>query len=154
MDFQIQTIAGFTIAGITLRTTNQDNRALREIGQLWGKWFAEKVSDQIPHKVDETVYSLYYDYESDYQGEYTVLLGCKVTSVEGLPAGLTFREVPEDRYAVYHRQGTLPTITHEIWTAVYSEKAYVRGYRTDFDRYPMEWEAEDRAKVEVYVSLD
>ena len=73
-------IEPFKLIGISLRTTNENGKAAKEIGELWEKFLNENISDAIPNKVDNTVYSLYTDYEGDYTKPYTAILGCPVNS--------------------------------------------------------------------------
>lgn len=50
-------IEPFKIIGISVRTTNENGQAAKEIADLWGKFMNEKVLDAIPNKTDNTVYS-------------------------------------------------------------------------------------------------
>ena len=59
----------FKTIGITVRTTNKDNHAAQDIGSLWARFMSENLRDMIPHKINDNIYLIYSDYESNYQGE-------------------------------------------------------------------------------------
>ena len=51
-----------TIAGILVRTTNENNQSATDIPALWGSFIAGNYHDKIPDKVDNTIYCLYTEY--------------------------------------------------------------------------------------------
>ncbi len=87
-------IETFTVIGIAVRTTNKNGQSAKDIGALWNKFMSEDILSQIPNKIDNTIYSIYTEYEGDYTQPYTTILGCKVKSKDGMTA--TFAHVPHD----------------------------------------------------------
>lgn len=73
-------LPGIFIAGLALRTTNEHDRAQTDIAGLWAKFAGEDIAGQITSRVSDDLYCVYTDYENDYRGWYTTLLGCRVTS--------------------------------------------------------------------------
>lgn len=130
---QPTTIAPFQLIGLSVRTSNNDGRAAKDIAELWGKFLAEGLLNKIPHKVDDTVYSLYTDYESDHNGPYTALLGCRVTSLADLPEGMVGRAFPGGNYVQLTargdlRQGLIVNQWAKIWAMDLD-----RAYSADFE---------------------
>lgn len=68
------------IVGISVRTSNNNGEAGRDIPALWNKFLVEGISEKILNKVDETIYCLYTDYEKDHTTPYTTILGCAVST--------------------------------------------------------------------------
>ena len=54
------------IIGITVRTTNQDQKAAQDIPVLWDKFMWQGLAEKIPNRENEAVYCVYTDYEKDY----------------------------------------------------------------------------------------
>ena len=58
------------------------------MGKLWEQFYTQNIPNQIPHKVGLEIYSIYTDYEADYTGKYTCIIGQKVNSLDTIPDGL------------------------------------------------------------------
>jgi len=83
-----QIVQKFNVIGIPVRTTNEGGQSGKDIRVLWEKFRSEGVAEKIPHKMDNTLYSVYTDYEGDYDKPYTTILGCKVENLEEVPEGM------------------------------------------------------------------
>lgn len=97
----------FNVIGISVRTTNENNQAATEIADLWGKFMTEGVLEAIPNKIDNTVYSIYTDYESDHTKPYSVVLGCKVENLDEIPDGMTGKLIEGGNYVKLSAKGNL-----------------------------------------------
>ncbi len=97
----------FQVIGISVRTTNENNQAATDIAALWGKFMNEKVLETIPNKVDNTVYSIYTDYESDHTKPYTTILGCKVENLDEIPDGMIGKSIEGGNYLKMSAKGDL-----------------------------------------------
>ena len=95
------------IIGIAVRTTNENGQAAKDIPALWDKFMKEGILNKIPNKINNDVYSIYTDYESDYTKPYTTILGCKVSSFDGLPEGLVTKTIDVGNYAKFSTKGDL-----------------------------------------------
>jgi predicted transcriptional regulator YdeE len=88
------------VIGIWIRTTNQEQQAMSDIQVLWGRFIAEQIPSKIPNKVNDTVYSIYTEYEGDYTKPYTTILACEVSSLEEIPEGMKGLEIAGGDYLV------------------------------------------------------
>lgn len=61
-----QTIQKFHIIGISVRTINENGQSAKDIEALWGKFWGEGISKQIPNKISDDIYAVYTDYETDF----------------------------------------------------------------------------------------
>jgi predicted transcriptional regulator YdeE len=68
----------FKIIGISTETTNQAGKAAADLGQLWARFFAENIPNQIQNKISGEIYAIYTDYESDFTGKYTKIIGANI----------------------------------------------------------------------------
>jgi predicted transcriptional regulator YdeE len=145
-------IEGFFFEGISVHTTNQGGQAGNDIGALWGRFMSDNILNKIVDRLSDEVYCIYTDYESDYTGAYTAVLGCKVSSLDNIPKGLISLTVPQSDYAKYIAKGRLPDCVGEAWQQIWASNVD-RTYIADFDVWgPKACNPED-AEVEIYVGV-
>lgn len=97
------------IKGISIRTTNanETNSETSKIGALYQQ-FDEKVP--VNYKNEARVYGVYYNYESDYSGEFSVLAGSDQID-KTLTGNLENVSVPSGIYMVFEAKGKVPQVT-------------------------------------------
>lgn len=98
----------FKIIGISTETSNQNNQAAADLGKLWERFFAEEIASKIPNKENEDIYAIYTDYESDYTGRYTTIIGQRVSTLDHIPDGFVGREIKNERLIKYKAKGEMP----------------------------------------------
>ena len=85
MDFVITSLLAFNLIGIATQTTNMQEMqpAMSKIPMLWQTFFSTSVSEKIPNKSNTNkIYAVYTNYESDYTGKYTLIIGSAVTDAK------------------------------------------------------------------------
>ncbi|MEM9834695.1 MAG: GyrI-like domain-containing protein [Bacteroidota bacterium] len=146
-------IEPFQMIGIAVRTTNQDGQATREIAELWGKFLSEGILLKIPNKIDDTVYSLYTDYEGDHTQPYTTVLGCKVTSLDTIPEGMVGKSFDGGKYVETSAKGDLTQgliVNH--WSKIW-EMGLDRRYTADFEVFGSKAQNPQDAEVDFLVAV-
>ena len=118
----------------------------------------EDLVNKIPDKADSSIIAVYTDYESDKDGEYTYLLGAKVTSADNVPLGMVAKKIPPGRYAVStSEKGPVGKVVAEtwkrIWTLPKSEPGGNRAYVADFEIYDQRAADPQNSEVDVYVGI-
>lgn len=152
MKFEETNLTKRYIVGISVRTTNQNGQSQKDIGELWGKFYAQNVLASIPNKVSDDVYCIYTDYESDQNAPYTTIIGCEVSSKETIPAGMIFKEIPACKYQVYTAKGKLPDCVFGTWMHIW-QNPIERQYAADFDVYGTKSKDPLNAEVKTYLSV-
>ncbi|MFB0496931.1 GyrI-like domain-containing protein [Mucilaginibacter sp. OAE612] len=147
------TIKGFFLVGISVRTTNQGGQAMKDIAGLWNWFMSEHVLQQVVNRVSDDIYCVYTDYESDKDGFYTAVLGCKVATKDNIPEGLICITVPPGNYNRYIAKGALPQSVGETWHQIWTSDID-RRYMADFDVYGERSQNADNAEVEVFVGVN
>lgn len=146
-------VSPFYIMGISVRTTNEHGQAATDIPALWQRFMAEGILSQIPDRTDDTIYSVYTDYEKDHTLPYTTLLGCRVNTVpDVLPEGFFIKAISAGNYTQFRATGKLSdgivlTTWQQIWSAPLD-----RAYTTDFEVYEPAMDPE-HAVVPVFIAL-
>jgi len=107
----------------------------------------------IPNRIDDAVYGIYTDYESDFQHPYLALIGCKVSSLDEIPEGMVGREIPASDYEKTIVEGDIsgPTI-YAAWEKIWASDLD-RAYKADFEVYSAESCQAEVPSVEIFVSL-
>lgn len=152
MTFENRSLGEFLVAGISIRTTNKNGQSQKDIGELWGRFMSENIAQKISNKISGNLYCIYTDYESDFMGEYTTILGFDVGSVENLPDGLIVKTIPASTYRLYKSQGELPGSVVNTWKQIW-ESDMKRKYLADFDIYPPDAFSSPNPVVETYLSV-
>ena len=126
------------ISGISVRTTNasESDPKTAQIGALYQQ-FDEKVP--VDYKNGARVYGVYYDYESDHAGEFSVLAGTDQLA-ESPAEALEHVTLVNGDYLVFEAKGPVPQVVIETWGKIweyFSSQAceHQRAYTTDFEHY-------------------
>lgn len=144
----------FKIIGISVETTNQNRQAAADLGKLWQQFYSDEISSQIANKESEDVYVIYTDYESDYTGKYTAIIGHRVSSLADVPAGFVGREIKNDRLLRYTAKGKVPESVAETWEEIWANNvALYRTYDADFEVYGEQSQLGENSEVEIYIGL-
>jgi predicted transcriptional regulator YdeE len=155
----IQERAGFFVVGIAARTNNaKELSGSGRIGDVWQMFLRHNLAAKIPNKVGLDLIAIYGDYETDHAGDYTYLLGVAISSIEGLPAGLTVKQIPRGRYAVISSDKgpvaqVVPNVWQRIWSMSDDELGGTRSYRADYEIYDQRAADPENSQIDVYVGL-
>ncbi|MDH5218134.1 MAG: GyrI-like domain-containing protein [Gammaproteobacteria bacterium] len=138
------------IKGISIRTNNarELNPETSSIGQLYQN-FDKNVP--VDYKNGARVYGVYYNYDSDHSGDYSVLAGVdKITE----PAKVSLEKVSlvPGNYLVFEAKGEVPQVVIDTWTRVWdyfsSDTAqHERAYTTDFEYY------KNADEIEIHIAI-
>ena len=141
------------IYGISTRTKNSNemNPETAKIGAIWQK-FDNTV--EVNYKDGERVYGVYYNFESDSDGEFNVLAGYEISNDK-----LDTIKIEKGKYLVFNKTFEEPDDNtrveaiietwYEIWEYFSDENSqYKRIYKTDFEFY------KGRNEIEIYISIN
>lgn len=149
-----QQVSPFNIIGISVRTRNSDIEQLtRDMQGLWNKFLSENLLSQIPNKLNNSIYCVYTDYESDYNGNYTAFLGAQVSNLNEIPDGLEGKQVVGGEYQKHIAKGNLNDgIVYNAWTKIWNSDIS-RAYSADFEVYTEKAHNPLDAEVEIFVAV-
>lgn len=147
------------VIGVAVRTNNANEMNGRgKIGEVWQKFIKQNVAAKIHQRVGNDIIAVYTDYDSDQNGEFTFLLGGKVSSVDRIPSGLVAKRVPAGRYAVVaSNTGPLTQVVPEVWQRIWTmppkDLGGSRAFLADYELYNARARDPQHAQVDVYVGL-
>lgn len=142
----------FKIAGIGIRTTNANGKAQKDIGILWERFFGQNIINQISNKETNDIYCIYTDYESDFNGEYVAIIGCRVSSFDNITEELVSKTIAQSKYQCYKSTGKLPDCVIQTWNDIWQSSSE-RKYTADFDVYRYNLQNPENAEVDTFVSV-
>jgi len=149
---RVEEIEEKIIYGISTRTKNSNemNPKTAKIGALWQKFDS---TVKVNYKDDERVYGVYYNFESDANGEFDVLTGYKTSSDK-----LDAIKIQKGKYLVFNKtfeetdDNTRIQAIIETWGKIWEyfsneDSQYKRVYKTDFEYY------KGQNEIEIYISI-
>lgn len=146
-------IEPFQVIGISVRTTNENGQAAKEIADLWDRFMNEKILEAIPNKTDSHVYSIYTDYEGDHTKPYTAILGCKVGSLEDIPDGMMGKSFEGGNYVKLSAKGNLMKgLIVNKWAEIW-EMDLDRAFTTDFEVFGEKAQNPADAEIDFLIAL-
>jgi predicted transcriptional regulator YdeE len=155
----VRKIDGFTVIGITARTNNaREMTADGLIGKQWDRLFKEGILNKIPNKADSNIIAIYTAYASDHDGDYTYVLGAKVSPGAETPTGMVAVKVQPGKYAMFTSdRGIVTKVVPETWQRINSlPKSAVGGdrvYKTDFEVYDQRAADPQNSQMDVYIGI-
>ena len=91
----------------------------------------ECISQKVPNKVDETIYAV----STDYEGDYTTLIGYRVKDLGHIDESLSVKIIPASTYAKFTDKGNLVGgAVIDAWMKVWKTKLQ-RTYTADLEVY-------------------
>lgn len=137
--------------GLELKTNNQECSLTMPAHKE--RFFKENILAKIPNKINGNILALYTDYEGDYTKPYSWILGCEVSSLEEIPAGLVGKVIPASKYAVFTTQGEFPQGLISVWQAIWKLNL-TRSYTSDFELYRSDFNPQKNPEVKVYIAIE
>ena len=144
----------FDIVGIRTRTIN-DGSAAKDIPALWNRFMSENILENIPNKVDNTIYCLYTEYDGDHTQPYDVVLGCKVKNTDEIPDGFTYLNVPATNNAQFLAKGVIEhgQAVVDTWMKIW-QSDLDRSFSVDYEVYDERSQDLQNAEVDIFIGLN
>jgi len=148
MKYEIVELEEKVITGIRIKTTNQDGKAIQDIGMTWQKLFANGIYEKIPNKVNGKTIGLYTEYEGDYTKPYTFIAGAEVSQKVQIGEEIESIIIPKGKYAKFVITGDVQNSVGQAWQEIWNMDLK-RKYTCDFEEYQNN--SEDMLKQEIHI---
>ncbi|MER7130651.1 GyrI-like domain-containing protein [Streptosporangium saharense] len=127
------------VVGHAVRTSNAEEleQGRGRLGALWARASVPGAFAHVPGRIDENLYAVLTDYESDHHGSYTQIVGVAVRSAAALPEGMVAVRVPGVQTLKVEARGPMPGALIEAWQQVWkhteSGGSPARAFTTDLE---------------------
>lgn len=150
-----QTIQKFYVVGISTRIINTNGQSGQDIELVWQKFWGEEIQNQIPNKISDNIYAVYTDYETNFKGGYTTIIGLSVNSLDNIPEGMIGMTIETTVYQKIVSKGKMPEAITNTWLEIWADKELdsKRAYKADFTVHGKNYYNGDNAEVETYLSV-
>jgi predicted transcriptional regulator YdeE len=144
----------FYVIGLSVRTTVENGKVIDDVSQLWNHFLLNNIRDQIPNKVDDTIYRIYADYESDHTKPFTAIIGCRVNNLDNVPGGFSSKTIEGGKYMLMTAKGKpADGIVLLEWMKIWNARKIPRAYKADFEVYDEKAADPEQAEINIFVSL-
>ena len=152
MKYEIVELEEKIIAGIKVRTTNQDGKAIQDIGMTWQKLFESGIYEKVPNKVNTKTIGLYTEYEGDYTKSYTFIAGTEVSKEIENNEEIISKVIPKGKYAKFVITGDVKDLVGQAWQEIWNMNLK-RKYTCDFEEYQNNSEDMQKQEIHIYIAL-
>lgn len=145
----------FKLIGLKLnrKTKNENRQSGKDCGELWQHFEQNKIAEHIPNKISDTIYAVYYDYESDENGLFSYFIGCKVEEHTEKPEGLDEIIIPEQNYHKETAKGQMIGCITDAWTRIWNANLD-RKFGFDFEVYDEKSFDWNNAEIDIFLSIN
>ena len=150
----------FFIVGIEARTTTANEMSGHGIiPKQWQRFFAEGILQKVPNKADQNIYAVYTDFADKRYGEYSIIIGARVTDKSALPPGMVLKTIPTGKYAVFHSdKGPVAKVVPTAWQRISEAEdrgklGFTRTYRADYELYSAATMDPQNVQVDLYIGV-
>ena len=153
MKYEIAELEQKIVAGIKVKTTNQDGKSIQDIGITWQKLFTEGIYEEIPHKVNGKTIGLYTEYEGDYTKPYTFIAGAEVSREFEFNENIIIKVIPKGKYAKFVIIGDVQNSVGQAWQEIWNMNLK-RNYNCDFEEYQNNVSDMQKQEIHIYIGLE
>ncbi|MBS9523248.1 GyrI-like domain-containing protein [Litoribacter ruber] len=153
-NLRIINVESFKVIGITSENSCEFNELVFEdtCGKVWRKFILERVSENIPDKIDSKVYAVYYDYPEMTGSQARYLVGSKVAPDAEVPEGMDCVTIKGGTYLKVTTFDKVPECHTDTWKKIWSSHM-ARTYKTDFEVYDADIQRWRSANMDVFIGI-
>jgi predicted transcriptional regulator YdeE len=152
MDYEVVQLNEKTVAGLKIRTSNDDPQMGEKIGTTWQRFYGDGIEASLTGRKNDKCIGLYSNYENGVDGDYDVMVGCEVAAGVSQPEPVEMATIAAGNYAKFIVQGDVQQAVGDFWMKLWGMKLD-RKFGSDFEEYQP---GEDMANAEIhlYISLN
>ena len=152
MNYEVVTLPEKYFLGKGLKTTNENNQALTDIGGIWKEIFEKDTFSSIKNRKNTQLFGLYTKYEKDYTKPYYFYACCEIENKENLDSTMEVFTIPSAKYAKFSMRGNFYEISGKLWETVW-QSDLERKYTYDFDVYYYDDKDPNDQLLEIYIAI-
>ncbi len=153
MNYEIVYLEEKTVVGLMVKTTNENNKEMVDIGRLWEEFLQEGTYEAISSKVNAKFIGMFTDYEGDFTKPYNFVTCCEVSDTNCIPANMVAKKISKGKYARFIISGDVQQVIGEFWSSLW-EMQIDRKYSTDFEEYQNNTGDLANQEIHIYIALN
>lgn len=153
MKYEIVELEEKVVAGIKIKTTNQNGKAMLDIGKTWQKLFTEGVYSKIQNKVNNKTIGLYTEYEGDYTKPYIFIAGSEINQKAVSHQEIAIKVIPKGKYAKFVIIGDVQNSVGQAWQEIWNMDLK-RKYTCDFEEYQNNSKDMQKQEIHIYIAIE
>ena len=153
MKYEIVELEEKVVAGIKIKTTNQDGKAMQDIGITWQRLFTDEIYERIQNKVNNKTIGLYTEYEGDYTKPYIFIAGAEVSQKVESNKEIVRKVIPKGKYAKFIITGDVQNSVGQAWQEIWNMDLK-RKYTCDFEEYQNNSEDMQKQEIHIYIAIE
>lgn len=153
MKYEIVELEEKVVSGIKVKTTNQNGKAIQDIGITWQKLFTGEIYEKIQNKVNNKTIGLYTEYEGDYTKPYIFIAGAEVSQKVESNKEIVSKVIPKGKYAKFVITGDVQNSVGQAWQEIWNMDLK-RKYTCDFEEYQNNSEDMQKQEIHIYIALE
>lgn len=151
MEYKIVRLDKKIVVGKSIRTTNENEKSMKDIGKLWGEFIEKGIYESIKNKSNGKGIGLYTEYESDKSAPYTFMCGLEVDEINN--DNFDTKIINKGKYAKFTIKGDPKNKVGEAWNEIWSMDLD-RKYDTDFELYHNDSKDMNNQTIDIFISLN
>ncbi|MCT4598560.1 MAG: GyrI-like domain-containing protein [Vallitalea sp.] len=151
MKYEIVNLEEKVVIGKSIVTTNDNNKAMSDIGIMWNSFINEGIYSNINDKKDSKAIGLYYNYENDFTGNYSFMCCVEVNS--NSDTEYETLTIPTSKYAKFTIKGHMITDVANAWSKIWNMDLN-RKYTYDFEVYHNDSEDVNNQTIDIYIAIN
>ena len=152
MKYEIVELKEKVVAGIKIRTTNQNGKAIQDIGTAWEKLFSAGIYEDIPNKLNNKTIGLYTEYEGDYTKPYIFIAGAEINTKTVSRKKIVSKVIPKGKYAKFVIIGDVKNSVGQAWQEIWNMNLK-RKYTCDFEEYQNNSKDMQKQEIHIYIAI-
>lgn len=153
MKYEIVELQEKVVAGIKIKTTNQNGKAVQDIGTTWQKFFADGIYEMLPNKMNGKTIGLYTEYEGDCTKPYAFIAGTEVSQMAESDEEIASAVIPKGKYAKFVIIGDVKNSVGQAWQEIWNMNLN-RKYTCDFEEYQNNSEDMQKQEIHIYIAIN
>lgn len=149
MSYETVNCPEMVLSGIKIRTTNENQKCIEDMGNLWNRFFSENIIYKAGSPVNKETYGLYLNYDGDYTKPYEYMTCIEVSTSSDEFDSVT---IPSGKYARFTAKGNIVETVGILWGEIWNTDLK-RTYKYDFEKYYYSDDPNNQ-KIEIYIGIE
>ena len=153
MEYELVTIESKKVIGKSLITSNENGKAVHDIGALWKTCMESDFFTQVKNQKTGQAIGLYTDYVGDASQPYRFMCCVEVSKIDEVLDDSEARTIAGGKYAKFTVQGDVLQAVGAAWQAIWAMDLK-RKFTDDFEVYHNDGQDMTNQTIDIYIAVE